>query len=436
MSFSFGQQGAKPLGSTTSFGGTSLFGQQKTNQPATFGSAGGLNATTNQQNTNAQGQTSLFGNKPLFGQTQTQPAANTTGSLFGNTNTGLGQSSVTQPTNLFGQTNVGAPNASTAAANTSTTAQAAPSLFTWNGANTSTNKAAETSTMGLQGRSFLGSSTAAPGQLGSSIMNTSTNQAAAASQLTSLQAEFEKIQNAWNLAHPDCAFQRYFYNKVPPEQAGLYVKPPNHNQQKWDEAVAKRPNNSVVPVLAVGFADVQKRINMQKQLVNAYRLRMHEIVKTLEGLHNKHELDTTIKLTEAKSRHVVLSERVLRLAIKVHVLRHRGYALKSNEEELRKKLDDLSKSLNNPQAFGRLNEIWARITLLFESENEMLSGEQRNALFKGAIDWQKNEGQLDTVADVLRDHQTGLSYLTKLIKQDLEGLNGILDNEMDDEKAM
>lgn len=386
-----GQQGSSIK--APSIGSTGVFGQSNTTKPtAPFGS-GSIFGSTN-TNVGAGGPTGSssappFGNS-IFGKTQQQPTTS-----FSNTTTNAPQSTV------FGQ------NAASRTGNSNT-----QPLFSWSTVNNPTKPVDETNA--TIPSSLLLSSGISPNA-------TVSNAQYGPAQPPSVEEQVQKILNAWNLNHPDCAFQRFFYNKVPVEQAALYVKPPNYNQQKWDEAVANRPSNSVVPVLAVGFPDVQKRINMQIQQVNTYRIRMREIVETLGRLSNKHDLDFSIKLAEAKNRHVRLSERILRLAIKVHVLRHRGYALKPNEEELRKKLDDLTKSLNNPEIFGRLNEIWARITLIFEGEK--ISEDQRSNLAKGVVDWRKNSDQLEVITDVLRDHQVGLSYVVKLMQEDLATLN-------------
>ncbi|WBW73436.1 nucleoporin Nup44 [Schizosaccharomyces osmophilus] len=405
MSFSFGQPASSS--NTPSFGTSGLFGQQKQNAPTSnFGSGslfGGANPGSNPSSTSPAG--GLAGSS-LFGQPQQQPGGIGGPSTFGS-----------QPSTGFGATTTAAPPSSNTPADAG--ASSTQPLFSWS-TNPTTAKSSDMGMSSANPNGFLLSSTMSPN---AAVSNAQYGPA----QPPSIEEQTQKILNAWNLKHPDSAFQRYFYNKVPVEQAALYVKPPTHNQQKWDEAVANRPSNSVVPVLAVGFPDVQKRMNMQINQVNAYRIRMREIVETLERLGNKHDLSSNIKLTEAKNRHIQLSERVLRLAIKVHVLRHRGYALKSNEEDLRKQLDELAKSLSNPEVFGRLNEIWARITLIFEGEK--VSDEQRNSLAKGTIDWTKNNDQLQTITDVLRDHQNGLSYVAKLIQEDLGTLSKQLDEQ-------
>jgi len=58
---------------------------------------------------------------------------------------------------------------------------------------------------------------------------------------------------------------------------------------------------------------------------------------------------------------VVLSQRCLALATKVQILRNRGYALDSAEEELRKRLMTLERGVFDSALTGREEEIWARL---------------------------------------------------------------------------
>jgi len=108
---------------------------------------------------------------------------------------------------------------------------------------------------------------------------------------------------------------------------------------------------------------------------------------SLDAMMQKHELDLSVRAAEAKKRHIGLSQKCLGLAIKVQVLRSRGFVLDAAEEELRKKLAVLEKGVFDPAFAGREEEIWARMVALRErtrylqSESEKLgrqvaSGEQ------------------------------------------------------------
>jgi nuclear pore complex protein Nup54 len=170
-----------------------------------------------------------------------------------------------------------------------------------------------------------------------------SNQNYGPAQPPSIENQLVLLRQKWDPASPDCAFQTYFYNRVGTEQAALYTKPPNYDQKKWDEAVAARPDNSVVPVMAVGFHALKERSQLQENQVLLYRARMHEIVGKLSELHKAHDLTTAPKIETARDKLITLSHRTLRLAAKVQVLKSRGYALRPEEEVLKERLLQLER---------------------------------------------------------------------------------------------
>ncbi|KAG4304698.1 hypothetical protein PORY_001751 [Pneumocystis oryctolagi] len=244
-------------------------------------------------------------------------------------------------------------------------------------------------------------------------------------QFPSIVDQLQRLKNAWDPTHPDCAFQYYFYNRVPLDEVALYVKPLHHNQQKWDEAVANRPENSVVPALAIGFSDIQKRVQLQEQQVMAYRIRMHEIVNKLGELSRKHDLSTTVKISEITLRHLELERRSLALATKVQVLKGRGYALQSEEENLKQRLNELTMKINDPSVFGKMNELWARMTFIREKAKSIEKAREGGIII--SINWRKDEEQLEKITKVLGDQHAGISYIIHVLRSDLNEVEKALE---------
>jgi nuclear pore complex protein Nup54 len=212
-------------------------------------------------------------------------------------------------------------------------------------------------------------------------------------QPPSIENQLSLLKQKWDPTSPECIFQTYFYNRVGADQAALYTKPANHDQKKWDEAVSARPDNTVVPVLAVGFPALKERRQVQEQQVLTYRARMHEIVGKLSELQKSHDLTTAPKIETARDKLITLSHRTLRLAAKVQVLKSRGYALRPEEEVLKERLVSLERDLRDPDSFGRVGEIWARLGAV----------KQRLALLSRSettgIDW-SDEATAEMVAKV------------------------------------
>jgi len=197
----------------------------------------------------------------------------------------------------------------------------------------------------------------------------------------------ELVLRKWSPESRECLMQQYFYNAVRPGTAYLWAPGPEDDEQKWEEALSKRPSEDTVPLLVRGFAQLGSRLQIQVQAVQQLQSRLHEMNNSLDAMMQKHELDLSVRAAEAKKRHIGLSQKCLGLAIKVQLLRSRGFVLDQAEEELRKKLAVLEKGVFDPAFAGREEEIWARMVALRErtrylqSESEKLgrqvaSGEQ------------------------------------------------------------
>ena len=211
-----------------------------------------------------------------------------------------------------------------------------------------------------------------------------------------MEDQLIKLKNMWDPTHQDNAFQHYFYNKVPADQVALYSKPPHHPQNKWDEAVRNRPDGSQVPVLAVGFGDLQKRTNLQQQQVATYRVRMHQIVDVLGQLQQKHALDTSTRIQSVKTSHSLLLQRTTLLAGKIQVLKYRGYAMRPDEQLARQKLQKLVGQTRDKHKFGALKEVKARLDMT----NGVTSVAQ-------GIDWERDQNSLKDIEKVISKLQFG-----------------------------
>lgn len=125
--------------------------------------------------------------------------------------------------------------------------------------------------------------------------------------------------------------------------------------------MAKRSHPGAVPVLVKGFFQLGQRMLLQKRLLEILQGRLHEINNGLTEMLRKHDLEISVRTAEARKRHLRLNRHVMRLATKVQVLRNRGYAMDSAEEELKVKLLALEKKVMDPALNGRGEEIWARM---------------------------------------------------------------------------
>ncbi|KAI4621599.1 hypothetical protein J4E80_003969 [Alternaria sp. BMP 0032] len=421
MSFSFGNPAGGEKKTGTLFGSTTapaggLFGQSQQQQPqqanATQSSLFGSSTAPQQNNTN-----SLFGStqpqqqqqnsgSSLFGQPQQQQQQqqqqNAGSSLFGQPQQqqqNAGSSLFGQPQQQQQQQQQGQqqqPNMSNSLFGASL--QPAPVL---------NNIQAQSIQQQREGLPQLRQSSAQP--FAANTMNGHREK--------SVIEQIRILNNKWDPSSPECVFQYYFYNSVKPEEAPFYGPSQGEDERKWEEALSKKPSPGAIPVLARGFEQVGERIKQQAAAVTALRTRLHEINNALSLLKDAHELTVASRITEAKRKHVVFTQRTLALATKVQILRNRGYVMDQPEEELKKKLIELEKQTFDPVLGGRQEEIWARMSGV--RERARILQEETEKLGK-TIDQQQN-GELLTDEDqkalekLLKDYDRQLEHLKKWV---------------------
>ena len=169
------------------------------------------------------------------------------------------------------------------------------------------------------------------------------------------------INSKWNPQSPDSVFEYYFYNNVGENRAPYYRPAEGEDEKKWEAALSKKPGPGYIPARAGSFRDLSTRLKLQAEHLITFNVRLHDINSKLTSLLQKHDLVISIRTVDARRKHQILSQRCLALATKVQVLRNRGYAMSGDEEEFKKKLLDLERSVLDPALEGRTEGIWARM---------------------------------------------------------------------------
>ncbi|KAF2855301.1 hypothetical protein T440DRAFT_208768 [Plenodomus tracheiphilus IPT5] len=389
MSFSFGNPsgGGAEKRTGTLFGSTTappggLFGQSQQQPQQANATQSGLFGSTQQQQQQPQQQGM---GSSLFGQTQPQqqPQQNAGASLFGQTQQ---QQQPQQQQSNMGNSLFGA------------SLQPAPAL---------NNVQAQSVQQQREGLPQLRQSSAQP-YAGSSVSG---------HREKSVVEQIRVLNNKWDPMNPECVFQYYFYNSVKPEEAPFYGPSQGEDERKWEEALSKKPSPGAIPVLARGFEQVAERIRQQAAAVTALRTRLHEINNSLTLLKDTHELNVASRITEAKRKHIIFTQRTLALATKVQILRNRGYVMDQQEEDLKKKLFELEKKTFDPVLGGRQEEIWARMSgvreraRILQAETEKLGktieGQQNGELLS-------DEDQ-KALEKLLKDYDRQLEHLKKWV---------------------
>ncbi|GJE93078.1 nucleoporin complex subunit 54-domain-containing protein [Phanerochaete sordida] len=420
---------------TTGATGGGLFGSTQQNTANTTG--GGLFGSTANTSTNTGGglfgnmsttgtTPGLFGNNAqsntggLFGQNQQKPA----GSLFG--------TPASQPAggSLFGQssTQQNQPATNSLFGQATQQQQLQGSLFSNFSQPSGGLFGGSTLGMSTLGGTTLGASSLGGGLLASRATGIPVQQQQdPQSQFAALAQRIEGVKQAWDPSSPQCRFQHYFYNLVDPAQVHMYGRPANAtNDALWQKAVRENPDPScMVPVLAVGFDDLQQRVDAQTRASAQHQEKLKELKTRLEALSQRHAVTNLARLRRAQALQTQLTHRVLRLSQHLHLLvpALRSSSIRPAEEALRAALEELDEDVRRPGALGKmrakLNELWALV-------DAVRAARERDRQ-EGAVEWAVvDEDGLARIAQVLAEEQAGLAHVTNILQRDLKDLGVIL----------
>ncbi|CCE83632.1 Piso0_004216 [Millerozyma farinosa CBS 7064] len=450
----FGNQASSNTGTT---GG--LFGAKapSANTGSTFGASG------NQNNSSFGGNTAggLFGNKPsgggLFGNASATGPSTNTGGLFGSsasnpaTNTGTGNAggslfgSNTNTANpgtntgggLFGSSN---NQAGSSIGNTAINTSSQPS-FGWN-SQTSNQAQNPNQTQNVSQNLFStqNKATLVPSGGLSAISNDTKDN----NYTPAVIDQIIKVKEQWDPDSPKCVLKTHLYNKINDQESSMLnqQRPLNESPEDWDNAMSKRPGPSYYPVKITSFTDIAQRIEVQLDHVAKSRILLNGINDKQSSLSSKHDLDNTTRIMKAKSKHVILSRRLLRLATVLAILKLKGYPLLPEEEEISKQFELLNQKIEDPSgALGKLNDVFARLAILKERSEDLAS--QFDTSLNSVNGLNKNHDDLDhsiTIGDdnsnsveiiqklskLLHKQQIGLNRLNEVLEKDTETVNKLI----------
>ncbi|KAL2828411.1 nucleoporin complex subunit 54-domain-containing protein [Aspergillus cavernicola] len=222
------------------------------------------------------------------------------------------------------------------------------------------------------------------------------------------------VRDKWDHTNRSSPFRTYLYNNVGEDGAPFYQPGPQDDETSWEDALRKRPGSGYVPVLVHGFWELGKRAQRQKDFLTMMQTRLHEINNCLTDLLSRHDLKISVKVADCRRKHLVLSKRCLALAAKTQVLRNRGYAMDDAEEELKKKLAQLERSVFDPSLSGRGEEIWARMLAIREHSKRLQmelerAGSGATAQTEDGLD----ENTIKIAKKILDDYHAQIQHLQK-----------------------
>ncbi|KAK7546215.1 nucleoporin Nup44 [Phyllosticta citricarpa] len=278
--------------------------------------------------------------------------------------------------------------------------------------NTQQNQPAPAQSVPL-GQSVFGTPLPPPQPLGAPNASSSVWQPPPPAHQKSIPEQMKEVITKWDPSQSSSAFQYYFYNQVEPRMVPYYVAPSDEDPKAWEEALSKKPNEGAIPVLGRGFTTVGARLEQQAKAVGALQTRLHEMNNTLDELLRKHDLEVSVRVTEAKRKHVALTKRCLQLAAKAQVLRNRGYAMDPREEELKKTLKALERKVFDPMLNGKQEEIWGKLHGIRMSARRLQEEVERMGRKTKVEEEPLDEESVKAIKKVLNDFDQQLEHLRK-----------------------
>ena len=190
----------------------------------------------------------------------------------------------------------------------------------------------------------------------------------------SIPAQMNIIQDKWDAATLSSPLRTYIYQHVADEKEALMYRPdPSEDENKWDEAVSKRPGPTWVPLILRGFYELGKKAQLQAEAMQRCNMILQEIDNSLDIQLDIHRQKVAARLSNAKRRQLAISRRTLALAVKVQILRNKGYVMDNAEEELKARLEKLERDVFDPSLEAREQEIWARMLGIRERAKRLKS---------------------------------------------------------------
>ncbi|ORX59013.1 hypothetical protein DM01DRAFT_321329, partial [Hesseltinella vesiculosa] len=242
-------------------------------------------------------------------------------------------------------------------------------------------------------------------------------------QPTNTWQQLACLRAGWDPSSKLCNFNHFFYNSVSPNQVHLYMKPADVPDEAWVEAQRLNPDPTcMVPVRAVGFQDLLKRINNQDEQSNMHKAKTEELKQRYERVQHEFELKTVSRVEEYRRRHIYQTQRLIQFLRLVQMLRYKGADLTSEEEQLKNSLEKLaSEQLNRSP-----DSLETKIGKLWMSLNQIKQQESQDNGLHDQYKWQlSDETSRARVAEALSDEQTAINHVVNLLHKDMNDLTSL-----------
>ncbi|CAG8458961.1 398_t:CDS:2 [Ambispora leptoticha] len=226
---------------------------------------------------------------------------------------------------------------------------------------------------------------------------------------------YEKLTElgiAWDLNHHDYKFQFYFYNMVHPKDMKPVGPPTDRSPALWEQAQKNNPDPScsMVPGLSLGFDGIKKRIEYAQKFSEMSKSKLEELERQIKNMEDKHHMDNLVKIDRCKQKTLEITERMISVMKQLHLKKLKGKPLRPEDERNQAELERIHQKLQRSlQKLDHLNTEVSRM--------KVQMGSQIPTTQKFNVG---DEGQLNSIIEVLADEQHGISQLIRTVQRDSE----------------
>lgn len=243
--------------------------------------------------------------------------------------------------------------------------------------------------------------------------------------------QIRAITDAYNPQSPTCQFQTFFYTKVDPSKIDQYIKPLHISTRRWLLAQKQNPEPStMVPVHAVGFSDLHKRIQQQHKASEQLRAQLKHIVSTLDDIQHTFISSTLSNLQTAVRQHQRLQHRLLQVTNKIQLLRTHDVPFMSTEMEYSQRLQHLQQQLNRPTVMQNRAKEYASIAE--HTVQQQLHSQQHHTHQHHTKLDPTTENNLYSLLDI---HRQALAHSSNVMRLDAADLKVIQQYEQQEENS-
>ncbi|CAG8847017.1 36862_t:CDS:2, partial [Racocetra persica] len=134
-------------------------------------------------------------------------------------------------------------------------------------------------------------------------------------------------------------------------------------------------------------------------------------------MKRKHNLETLVRIEDRKRKHIELTQRVIKLMRRIQVLRLSGTLIRSDEEALKGRLEDIKQQLQRSSRKLETLKTQYNVTKLQWGVREPPVTHKFNAV---------NDNQLENIIKVLDTEQTGIVHDIETLKKDSKDIDVII----------